>query len=85
MPPVLAASPDDLVEGYGADGRIAHGTGAIVAAGEVAPRCAALLAQKRIAFVDMPSAWNNRFQARARRAARGATGAARSGRGRLGP
>ena len=67
-PPILATSPDYLVKGYGADERIVYGTGGIVAAEEVVARCEALLAEERIAFVDVRSARNNCFQTRARRA-----------------
>ena len=67
-PPILATSPNYLVKGYGPDERIVYGTGEIVPAAEVAARCAALLAGGRIAFVDVRSARNNCFQARARRA-----------------
>ena len=67
-PPILATSPDYLVKGYGPDERIVYGTGGIVPAAEVPGRCAALLADRGIAFVDVRSARNNCFQARARRA-----------------
>ena len=67
-PPILATSPDYLVKGYGPDERIVYGTGGIVPAVGVAARCAALLADEGIAFVDVRSARNNCFQARARRA-----------------
>jgi hypothetical protein len=83
-PPILATSPDYLVRGYGPDERIVYGTGRIVPADEVVPRCTELLAHERIAFVDVRSARNNCFQARARPSA-GRTGAGPARRGSLRP
>ena len=63
MPPALA-SPDYLVKGYSANERIVYGTGGIVPAADIPARAAALLAEARVAFVDVRSARNNCFQAR---------------------
>jgi hypothetical protein len=68
VPMVLAASPDYLVKGHSADERIVYGTGGIVPRDAVAGRAAELLVDPRVAFVDIRSARNNCFLARARRA-----------------
>lgn len=65
VPPVLATAPDYLVKGYTADNRIRYGTGAIVPADELAAAVAARLEHEEVAFVDIRSARNNCFQARA--------------------
>ena len=65
LPPALTTSPDYLLKGYDASERIVYGTGGIVPAGDVAARAGALLADDRIAFVDVRSARNNCWQARA--------------------
>ena len=64
-PPVLAASPDYLLKGYDASERIVYGTGSIVPAGDVAAHAGALLSRDGIAFVDIRSARNNCWLARA--------------------
>ncbi len=69
VPPILATSPDYLVKGYGPDERIVYGTGRIVPCAAVGAYCADLLGGAAVAFVDIRSARNNCFQARARRAA----------------
>lgn len=68
VPPILATSPDYLVKGYGADERIAYGTGRIVPAAEVPAYCEELLGRVGIAFADVRSARNNCFLTRARMA-----------------
>jgi hypothetical protein len=68
LPETLLTSPDYLVKGYSADERIVYGTGGIVPREAVAARAAALLADPGVAFVDIRSARNNCFLARARRA-----------------
>ncbi|MEI4471127.1 DUF1203 domain-containing protein [Frigidibacter sp. MR17.24] len=68
LPPVLAASPDYLVKGYGADHCIVYGTGGIVARDGIAGRARALLARGDVVFVDIRSARNNCFLARVRAA-----------------
>ena len=65
VPPVLTSSPDFLVKGYDTSERIVYGTGGIVPAEALAARAAALLADPGIAFVDIRSARNNCWQARA--------------------
>ncbi|MWB76764.1 DUF1203 domain-containing protein [Pseudooceanicola sp. 216_PA32_1] len=66
IPPALA-SPEYLVKGYSAGERIVYGTGGIVPVGDIPARAAALLAEPRVAFVDIRSARNNCFQARVTR------------------
>lgn len=65
VPPVLTSSPDYLLKGYSAGERIVYGTGRVVAAAEIAAYAEALLARPDIAFVDVRSARNNCWQARA--------------------
>ena len=65
MPPILTQSPAYLVKGYLASERIAFGTGDVVPAAEVPTRIDAILARGDIVFVDIRSARNNCFQARA--------------------
>ena len=65
VPPILTTSPDYLVKGYNADERIRYGTGAIVPAGRIVQEVEARLARDDVAFVDVRSARNNCFQARA--------------------
>ncbi|WP_010140358.1 DUF1203 domain-containing protein [Oceanicola sp. S124] len=67
VPPVLTSSPDYLVKGYGADERILYGTGQVVEVAGLDARVADLLFREEIAFVDIRSARNNCWQARARR------------------
>lgn len=69
LPPALTVSPDYLVKAYGADERIRYGTGGVVAQPALAARLSRLLADPATAFVDIRSARNNCFQARAVRAA----------------
>ena len=63
MPPCLD-SPAYLARGYGADERIAYGTGQVAALADLPARAAALLADERVAFVHVRSASNNCWQAR---------------------
>lgn len=65
VPPILATSPDYLVKGYGANDRILYGTGAVVPAARLAAEVAARLDREGVAYVDVRSARNNCFQARA--------------------
>lgn len=65
VPPVLETSPDYLVKGYSADYRIVYGTGQITAAGDVAAYAGELLARDGVRFVDVRSARNNCWLARA--------------------
>jgi hypothetical protein len=68
VPPVLTTSPDYMLRGYGADGRIVYGTGGVVPSGALAVRAAELLADPGIAFVHVRSARNGCFQCRIDRA-----------------
>jgi hypothetical protein len=65
IPPILGTSPDYLVKGYLASERIAYGTGATVPKTDMAARIDGIFARGDIAFVDIRSARNNCFQARA--------------------
>ena len=65
VPPILETSPDYLVKGYTPDHRILYGTGAIIPAADLARAINERLARSDIAFVDIRSARNNCFQARA--------------------
>ena len=64
LPPVLE-SPRYIARGYGADERIVYGTGGVVERDELRARAEALLADERVRFVDVRSAANNCWQARA--------------------
>lgn len=64
VPPVLQTSPDYLLKGYSPDHRIVYGTGHVTARDEVAAYAEDLLADTRIAFVDVRSARNNCFLCR---------------------
>jgi len=68
LPPILRSSPAYLVKGYSADERIVYGTGRVVPAAEVPGYGQTLLADPRVAFVDVRSARNNCFQLRLRAA-----------------
>jgi hypothetical protein len=67
VPPILTTSPDYLLKGYSADNRILYGTGRVVPRQEVPDYAAELLADPRLAYVDVRSARNNCFQLRIRR------------------
>lgn len=67
VPPILKTNPDYLLKGYTADYRILYGTGRIVPQPEVEAYASNLLADPRVAFVDVRSARNNCFQLRIRR------------------
>jgi hypothetical protein len=64
VPPILTTSPDYLLKGYSADHRIVYGSGRVVPRREVAAYAEGLLADARVAFVDVRSARNNCFQTR---------------------
>ncbi|MGI3170218.1 DUF1203 domain-containing protein [Pseudooceanicola sp. C21-150M6] len=68
IPPILQTSPDYLIKGYFGTERIAYGTGRIAPSTELAPAIAAIFEREDVDFVDIRSARNNCFQARARRA-----------------
>lgn len=67
VPPILTTSPDYLIKAYTADHRIRYGTGAIVAADQLADQVALRLSDPLLAYVDVRSARNNCFQTRALR------------------
>ena len=67
FPAVLTLSPDYLIKGYTIEERIAYGTGAVVPLDRLEAEIAARLADPGIAFVDIRSARNNCWLARARR------------------
>ena len=64
VPPILSTSPDYLLKAYGADHRIIYGTGAVVPAKTVNAYATDVLADPRVAFVDVRSARNNCYQMR---------------------
>lgn len=64
VPPVLETSPDYLLKGYSPDYRIVYGTGHVTPRAEVEAYAQDLLADPRIAFVDVRSARNNCFLCR---------------------
>ena len=63
MPDILD-SPSYIVRGYGADDRIAYGTGAVVLTSDLKSEASARLADPRAAYVHVRSARNNCFQVR---------------------
>jgi hypothetical protein len=64
LPPVLTTSPDYLLKGYDANHRIVYGTGKVVPREELVLHADYLLADPRVAFVDVRSARNNCFLCR---------------------
>ena len=68
MPPILTTSPDYLLKGYSHGHRIVYSSGRIVPKEGVEGYAATLLADPRIAYVDVRSARNNCFQLRIRAA-----------------
>ncbi len=67
VPPILTTSPEYLLKGYTHGHRILYGTGRIVPQAELETYARALLADPRVAYVDVRSARNNCFQLRIRR------------------
>ena len=65
VPPVLRASPDYLVKGYSRAERIVSGTGQVTPEGDVPSYVEALLDREDVSFVDVRSARNNCWLARA--------------------
>lgn len=65
VPPVLTTSSDYLLKGYSADHRIVYGTGRVTPVREIAGYARELLDRPDVAFVDIRSARNNCWQARA--------------------
>ncbi len=66
LPPILSSSPDYLLKAYTADERILYGTGRVVPRDGITAYAESLLADPRVAFVDVRSARNNCFQVRIR-------------------
>ncbi len=67
LPEVLTVSPDYLVKAYTADERILYGTGEVVPWPQLEEAIAKRLENPEVAFVDVRSARNNCWLARARR------------------
>lgn len=68
LPPNIASSRRLLIRGYGTDNRIVYGTGAVVEIADLVARCAALLAEERVAYIHLRSASNGCYRARVDRA-----------------
>ena len=66
--PVMLASPDYIVRGYGANDRIVYGTGGVTARDHVVQRAETLFADPAVAYVHVRSARNNCYQVRLDRA-----------------
>jgi len=64
VPPVMAHRKQILIKGYGADDRIAYGTGRIVSAAELPAAAAALFDDRRVAYGHVRSATNNCYTCR---------------------
>jgi len=65
VPEILQTSPDYLLKGYNARERIIYGTGAIVAADQIAAYAARLFDRDpEVAFIHVRSARNNCYQLR---------------------
>ncbi len=64
VPPVLACRARHLIKGYGADDRIAYGTGRIVDTTELAAAAAALFDDPRVRYGHVRSATNNCYTCR---------------------
>lgn len=62
--PEMLSSAGYILRGYDEGERIIYGTGGVVARGEIVARAGELLAEARVAFVDIRSAANNCFQCR---------------------
>ncbi len=63
-PPILKTSSDYLLKGYSADHRIIYGTGRITPRDQIESYAETLLADPKVAYVDVRSARNNCFQTR---------------------
>ncbi len=60
LPPVLASRGACLIKGYGADDRIAYGTGRIVPAAGLTRRAAALFDDPRVRYGHVRGTWGSR-------------------------
>ena len=69
LPAILQSSPDYLIKGYDADERIVYGTGQVVPVDELKTQIGGILADPKIAFVDVRSARNNCYMVRVTRTA----------------
>ncbi|MEM9764959.1 MAG: DUF1203 domain-containing protein [Pseudomonadota bacterium] len=67
VPEVLTTSASYMIRGYGENERIVYGTGAVVAAEDIAARAAEILSRPGTAFVHVRSASNGCFQCAIRR------------------
>ncbi len=68
QPPVLQASPDFILRGYGHNDRIVYGTGGVIAKEGIVARAEELLGRDDIAYVHVRSARNNCYQCRIEKA-----------------
>lgn len=66
--PKFLQSPSYIVRGYTADERISYGTGQVTPTAQIPDYAATLLANPKIAFVDVRSAENNCYHCRIIRA-----------------
>ncbi|WFU49650.1 DUF1203 domain-containing protein [Sinorhizobium terangae] len=64
LPPILAASKEYLLRGYGGDDRIVYGTGGVIAAERLTERAEELLARTDVDYVHVRSAKYNCYQCR---------------------
>ena len=64
LPPVLEASPDFILRGYGDNDRIVYGTGAVVPKADMEAYAADLFDRGDVAYVHVRSARNNCYQCR---------------------
>lgn len=65
LPPILTLSDSYLIKGYFPTERIAYGTGATLPVKDIGTGIARIFEREDVAFVDIRSARNNCFQARA--------------------
>lgn len=68
LPPMLEASPDFILRGYGGNDRIVYGTGAVTRRTEIGDYAKALFERDDIAYIHVRSARNNCYQCRIDRA-----------------
>jgi hypothetical protein len=66
--PAMLASPRYIVRGYGKNDRIVYGSGRIVETADIPSAAAAMLEDRRIAYIHVRSASNNCYQCRIDRA-----------------
>jgi hypothetical protein len=64
LPPVLACRPNHLIKGYGANDRIAYGTGRIVAVNDLGASAASLFDDTRVRYGHVRSDRNNCYTCR---------------------